>query len=414
MGCGTSRTWAAVGAAQNLEESPTIWVGNIPSGFGHINSYGLCVVNELQEDDLSQGESCRAAELLDRPSLQRTHWSDWPPATRARGTAAFSEYGEVVGVSLRKKGGEFDAKNWALVTFADAASAGRALFSKVRYPVLTAGPAPAHSECYGVLQQTVVVDEAFDEVTLKVKSAAIDENLGGRGALGDIAKKQNAQVQKVEARRRSQEVDEDRSEARKARRERRKQLVDPEADEKLAALKQKFGNSEEDGPTEHRRRTSETHEKKRKKKPSAVVGDPHERSSAAHRRRSSARDSDSGEVDIDRTTMWCTAWVGGIPSEYVQSNAELKVLRLFKKFGKVVRVTVRKKPDQKKSYKSWAFITFQEAGAVAAAMRSEVRMPEYKCVLKVKPAAVSTQLEKNDEGALGRMWQEQQSKVRLA
>ena len=72
MGCGTSRTWAAVDAAQNLEESPTIWVGNIPSGFGHINSYGLCVVNELQEDDLSQGESCRAAELLDRPSATHT------------------------------------------------------------------------------------------------------------------------------------------------------------------------------------------------------------------------------------------------------------------------------------------------------------------------------------------------------
>ena len=262
-----------------------------------------------------------------------------------------------------------------------------------------------------MLHQTVVVDEAFDEVTLKVKAAAIDENLGGRGALGDIAKKQNAQVQKVEARtgkqearnrklERKQEVEDERSEARKARRERRKQFADPEADEKLAALKKKFGESEGDGPTEHRRRSSGTHQKQQQ-----TVG---------NRRRSGARDSVSGEVDIDRTTMWCTAWVGGIPAEYVQSNAELKVLRLFKKFGKVVRVTVRKKMDDKRTYKSWAFVTFQDAGSVAAAMRSEVRMPEYKCVLKVKPAAVSTQLEKNDEGALGRMWQEQQRKVRLA
>jgi RNA recognition motif-containing protein len=44
---------------------------------------------------------------------------------------AFSEYGEVVTVSLRKKGGEFDTKNWALVTFSEPEAAGRALFSEV-------------------------------------------------------------------------------------------------------------------------------------------------------------------------------------------------------------------------------------------------------------------------------------------
>jgi RNA recognition motif-containing protein len=45
--------------------------------------------------------------------------------------AAFSEYGEVVSISLRKKGGEFDTKNWALVTFSEPEAAGRALFSEV-------------------------------------------------------------------------------------------------------------------------------------------------------------------------------------------------------------------------------------------------------------------------------------------
>ena len=47
----------------------------------------------------------------------------------------------------------------------------------------------------------------------------------------------------------------------------------------------------------------------------------------------------------------------------------MKVLRLFKKFGKVVRVTVRKKKNDGNLYKSWAFVTFQEARAVAAAMQ---------------------------------------------
>jgi hypothetical protein len=36
-----------------------------------------------------------------------------------------------VTVSLRKKGGEFDTKNWALVTFSEPEAAGRALFSEV-------------------------------------------------------------------------------------------------------------------------------------------------------------------------------------------------------------------------------------------------------------------------------------------
>ena len=54
-------------------------------------------------------------------------------------------------MSLRKKGGEFDAKNWALVTFVDAASAGRALFSKVRDTELTAATGPAHSECFAMV-----------------------------------------------------------------------------------------------------------------------------------------------------------------------------------------------------------------------------------------------------------------------
>jgi hypothetical protein len=64
----------------------------------------------------------------------------------------------------------------------------------------------------------------------------------------------------------------------------------------------------------------------------------------------------------------------------------MKVLRLFKKFGKVVRVTVRKKPDDGNLYKSWAFVTFEESRAVAAAMRGTVRIADYDCSLQVQPA----------------------------
>jgi len=40
-----------------------------------------------------------------------------------------------------------------------------------------------------------------------------------------------------------------------------------------------------------------------------------------------------------------------------------------------------------------------------------VRIEDYGCNLQVEPAAVSTELENNDEGALKRMWAEQQNKV---
>ena len=96
--------------------------------------------------------------------------------------AAFSEYGEVISVSLRSKGGEFDCKSWALLTFSTAEAAGRALFGT-----------------------TTVIDEAFDEVSLKVKRADIDERLGGKGQLSTIVQQQNSRVKKVEARREKKE-----------------------------------------------------------------------------------------------------------------------------------------------------------------------------------------------------------------
>lgn len=279
----------------------------------------------------------------------------------------------------------------------------------------------------------MVVDEAFDEVKLKVKTAAIDDKLGGKGALGTIAKQQNERVRKVEARNsrkeREEQLEQQRSAARKKRQDKKKLAVDPETDEKFAAMQQKYagansGKQRKDRsesmsyePSARARRNSvmdgsfRDRKRKKKKKPAVNLDQP--RNSVPHRRRSSVSAADdSSAVDIDRTTMWCTAWVGGIPAEFVKSNAEMKVLRVFKKYGKVVRVTVRKKKDDGNTYKSWAFVTFQDAGSVAKAMQSEVRLADYKCVLQVEPAAVSTELEKNEEGALKRMWNEQQRKVR--
>eukprot|EP01048_Picozoa_sp_COSAG05_P015579 COSAG05_NODE_1890_length_3884_cov_26.954029_6_plen_110_part_00 len=74
MGCGASSgegrhkgTKLTADVVTELSASPTIWVGNIPSGFGHINSLGIAMVRALTEKEL---------------------------------VAAFSEFGEVVSVSL--------------------------------------------------------------------------------------------------------------------------------------------------------------------------------------------------------------------------------------------------------------------------------------------------------------------------
>ena len=31
-------------------------------------------------------------------------------------------------------------------------------------------------------------------------------------------------------------------------------------------------------------------------------------------------DAAAADVDVNRVTMWCTAWVGGIPAEFVKSS----------------------------------------------------------------------------------------------
>ena len=117
--------------------------------------------------------------------------------------------------------------------------------------------------------------------------------------------------------------------------------------------------------------------------------------------------------DVDREAAWNTAWIGGIPLEFLSGGkAEMKVLRLLKVFGKIMRVTVRKKKEQVAGdFKSWAFVTFQEARSVSMAMRDGVRLPDYAVQLRIEPADVEGELEKNGQGALGEKWAEQQAKV---
>ena len=81
MGCGASSSSGGgrrrLANAEDIEElasSPTIWVGNIPSGFGHINSLGIAVVRPLTESELVAGKPPHlSAATISRNASERRH-----------------------------------------------------------------------------------------------------------------------------------------------------------------------------------------------------------------------------------------------------------------------------------------------------------------------------------------------------
>jgi hypothetical protein len=81
MGCGASSSSGGgrrrLTNAEDIEElasSPTIWVGNIPSGFGHINSLGIAVVRPLTESELVAGKPPQlSAATVSRNASERRY-----------------------------------------------------------------------------------------------------------------------------------------------------------------------------------------------------------------------------------------------------------------------------------------------------------------------------------------------------
>ena len=115
-------------------------MGNIPAAFGNVNELGLVEALPLVRGKTeppppppppaaNRNNRVHSALLAIAPSAGCCGC----PANAGRGGAqtereikeAFKEYGDVVNVTLRKKGGEFDEKSWALVTFTVRARPGR-------------------------------------------------------------------------------------------------------------------------------------------------------------------------------------------------------------------------------------------------------------------------------------------------
>ena len=101
--------------------------------------------------------------------------------------------------------------------------------------------------------------------------------------------------------------------------------------------------------------------------------------------------SDDGGSDEDGHSIW----VGKFPDN-VASEEDLS--KHFSRFGKVLSVTVRRKPGY---LKSWAFVTYvhkrDAAEAVAAGVRKEVAVTDeegYECVLKINEVTVGAELQR--------------------
>jgi hypothetical protein len=108
-----------------------------------------------------------------------------------------------------------------------------------------------------------------------------------------------------------------------------------------------------------------------------------------------------------------TAWVGGLPENCADDPAA--VTDALKVFGKVLSVTVRRKPGD---CKSWAFATFvEEASCMQAVSSGSVTVADgagKAVTLTLKAAKIDQELQKTGTGALASMWSDQEQKIAAA
>ena len=118
----------------------------------------------------------------------------------------------------------------------------------------------------------------------------------------------------------------------------------------------------------------------------------------------------------------CTLWIGGIPLDFLEGAPEVSERRfrgLFTDFGKVISVSVRKKPDPKDNYKSWGLVTFADKKDAKKVLRADVIVPtpenrgewRREATLVTKVAKVNEELNKPDTGSLAVMWKSQENRI---
>ena len=99
--------------------------------------------------------------------------------------------------------------------------------------------------------------------------------------------------------------------------------------------------------------------------------------------------------------------------------SERRFRGLFTDFGKVISVSVRKKPDPKDNYKSWGLVTFADKKDAKKVLRADVIVPtpenrgewRREATLVTKVAKVNEELNKPDTGSLAVTWKSQENRI---
>ena len=128
------------------------------------------------------------------------------------------------------------------------------------------------------------------------------------------------------------------------------------------------------------------------------------------RRRRGSVDETVVEADDDVTpSSETTVWVGGLPINCADDPAALT--DALKAFGKVLSVTVRRKPGY---CKSWAFATFvDQASCMQAVSSGSISLEDSAgeaVAVTLKAAQVDKELKKDGTGALASTWAGQMEK----
>lgn len=173
-------------------------------------------------------------------------------------------------------------------------------------------------------------------------------------------------------------------------------------------------------PRRHRRRTNSDASPRRTSMAAlvATASIATADATAAVRNKRFRRSSTGSFKDADRqlTRSSGTVWIGQLPDTYV--DGELRLAKLFERFGKVLTCTVRQKPGHRRN---WALLTFVHTSAVnnavESALQGEVIVEDEegaRCALVVRRAKIDSELRRSDTGALGQIWMTQNDKVAAA
>eukprot|EP01044_Picomonas_judraskeda_P008835 COSAG03_NODE_1034_length_4987_cov_5.503069_6_plen_185_part_00 len=144
--------------------------------------------------------------------------------------------------------------------------------------------------------------------------------------------------------------------------------------------------------------------------PPELFNPPTVTNSKTMRRRRGSVDEAVVEKDDEVTPgSQTTVWVGGLPINCADDPAALT--DALKAFGKVLSVTVRRKPGY---CKSWAFATFAEQASCLQAVGSGSITVEDSAgeavAVTLKAAQVDEELKKDGTGALASTWAGQEEK----